>query len=55
MAPNKRAENKRGICFYVESKLVDAFKRLCERAGITMAEALTAHMVSAVKQKEKED
>ena len=55
MAPGKRADNKKGICIYVDAKIIEAYKAFCAAAGKTMAESITAHMSDTVKHCKKEN
>lgn len=53
MAPNKRADNKKGVTLYVDKKILERFQNACEFFGLAMSVVLTSYMETKANEYEQ--
>ena len=53
MAPSKRADNKAGICIYIDRKVIARFKEACEFFGMPMSVIIAAYMEHKIEEYEQ--
>lgn len=52
MSPNKRAENKKKLTFWLDSDLYDRFAKVSDFFGMTMTSILTAYIIEKIDEYE---